>query len=91
MKFELEEYHRNTPDKEFLEDLKTVAKKIGKNSVTRFEYDDKGRFHSGTLVRRFGTWYSALEKAGLDKTRTPMNLPAEELFHNLEEIWGETR
>lgn len=87
MKFELEEYHRNTPDGEFLDDLKAVAKAVGKNSVTRFDYDDKGRFHSSTLVRRFGTWYAALEKAGLDKTRTPMNLPVEELFHNLEEMW----
>jgi len=87
MKFELEEYHRNTPDKEFLDDLRSVAKTVSKNSVTRFEYDDKGRFHSGTLVRRFGTWYTALEKAGLDKTRTPMNLPPEELFYNLEEMW----
>lgn len=87
MKFELEEYHRNTPDKELLDDLKAVAKKVGKNSVTRFEYDDKGRFSSSGLVRRFGTWYAALEKAGLEYTRTPMNLPEEDLFLNLEEIW----
>src|SRR3989344_7729070 len=87
MKFELEEYHRNTPDKDFLDDLKLVAKTLGKTSVTRADYDDKGRFHSSTLVRRFDTWYNALEKAGLDKTRTPMNLPMEELFYNLEEMW----
>ncbi len=87
MKFKLEKHHRNTPDSEFLEDLANVAKTIGKNNVTRFEYDEKGRFHSGTLINRFGTWYKALEKAGLEKTRTPMNLPVEELFQNLEELW----
>jgi hypothetical protein len=28
-----------------------------------------------------------LEKAGLETTGTPVNLPDEELFDNLEEIW----
>jgi hypothetical protein len=87
VRFTLDEYHRGISDDALLDDLKVVAKRLAKNSVTRFEYDDKGRFHSTTLVRRFGTWFSALEKAGLEKTRTPMNVSNEELFHNLEEIW----
>lgn len=86
-KFELEEYHRNTPDKELIADLRRVASLLKKKSVTRAEQDDNGKFHSTTLVRRFGGWLNALEEAGLEKTRTPMNLPEEELFKNLEEIW----
>lgn len=87
MKFELEEYHRNTPDEELINDLKQVAEKSNKTSITRELYDEKGKFNSGTLIRRFGSWFDSLEKAGLEKTRTPMNLPEEELYHNLEEIW----
>ena len=87
MKFELEEYHRNTPDNELTADLKRVALEVNKNSVTRAEYDEKGKFHSSTLINHFGSWFDALEKAGLEKSRTPMNLPEDELFRNLEEIW----
>ena len=87
MKFELEEYHRGVKDEELIADLQRVASESDKKSVTRYEQDDKGRFHSTTFVRRFGSWFSALEKAGLEKTRTPMNLPEEDLFKNLEEIW----
>lgn len=89
-KFELEEYHRNTPSEDLIADLRRVASELNKKSVTRAEQDDRGKFHSTIFVRRFGTWLDALEKAGLEKTRTPMNLPEEELFKNLEEIWTMT-
>jgi hypothetical protein len=87
MTFELETYHRNVPDSELITDLRRVASGIGKNSVTRKEQDEKGSFNSGTFIKRFGTWFGALEKAGLDKTRTSRNLPVEYLFRNLEEVW----
>ena len=87
MKFELDDYHRGVTDGVLIADLKRLALEINKKSVTRDVYDEKGKFNSTTYIRRFGSWYSALEKAGLEKTRTPMNLPEEELFKNLEEIW----
>jgi hypothetical protein len=87
MKFELDDYHRGVTDEELIADLKRVALEIDKKSVTRDVCDEKGKYHSTTYIRRFGSWYNALEKAGLEKTRTPMNLPEEELFQNLEEIW----
>ena len=87
MKFKLEEYHRNATDNDLIADLQRVASELRKNSVTRAEQDERGRFCSTTFVRRFGSWFGALEKAGLQKTRTPMHLPEEELFKNLEEVW----
>jgi hypothetical protein len=87
MRFELEEYHRNVSDDELISDLKRVASKMGKNSVTTYEQNEIGKFHSTTFTRRFGSRFAALERAGLQKTRTPMNLSNEELFLNLEEIW----
>lgn len=87
MKFELEEYHRGVKNEELIADLQRVASELNKNSVTRDEQDNRGKFHSTTFIRRFGSWFDALEKAGLEKTRTPMNLPEEDLFQNLEEIW----
>jgi hypothetical protein len=87
MKFELEEYHRGVTDGELISDLKRVAAELNKNSITRDDYKDCGKYGVTTYIRRFGSWFSALEKAGLEKTRTPMNLPEEGLFENLEEIW----
>ena len=87
MKFELEEYHRGVKDEELISDLKRVASELNKNSVTQEEYREKGKYAVTTCIRRFSSWYKALEKAGLEKSRTPMNLPEEELFQNLEEIW----
>jgi hypothetical protein len=87
MKFELDDYNRNIPDNLLIEDLASVAKKLDKTSVTHEEYNLNGKYSSTTYLRRFGSWFNALEKAGLQKTRTPANIPEEDLFKNLEEIW----
>jgi len=87
MKFELEEYHRGITDEELLADLKRIVLELNKTAITRADNDKRGKYHSATYIRRFGSWFNALEKAGLEKTRTPMNLPEKELFQNLEEIW----
>lgn len=86
MKFELDTYNRNTPDQELLDDLIKVAQELGKYKVTIDEYNEKGKFHSTTLTRRFGNWFDTLEKAGLKKTRN-LNLTNEELFENIEQVW----
>ena len=87
MKFELEEYHRGIKNEELIADLQRVASELNKSAVSRADYDEKGKFGTTTHIRRFGSWFKALEKAGLQKTRTPMNLPEEELYKNLEELW----
>ena len=86
MKFQLESHHRNIPDQELIDDLVRVAKELNQNKVTIDQYNDKGRFHNTTFNRRFGSWFKALEKAGLEKTRT-LNISNEELFENLVETW----
>ena len=86
LKFELNTYHRNTPDKELLDDLKKVAIKLGKNNMTRDEYREDGKFGDTTIARRFGTWNKALEKAGL-QINIKFNLSDAELFKNIEEVW----
>ncbi len=87
MKFELEEYHRGITNEELIADLKRIALKLNKTALHRTDYDEHGKYGTTTYIRRFGSWFNALEKSGLEKTRTPMNLPEEELFKNLEEIW----
>jgi len=85
MKFELENYNRNTPDEKLIADLKRVSSEL-KKSPTIEEYNERGSYHATTITRRFGNWFKALEVAGLEKTRN-LNISEEELFKNLEEIW----
>lgn len=74
-----------SPD-EFIPDLKRVAKLLGKSSVTTTEYQEHGRFASSTLANHFGSWFAALDAAGLDRTRT-LHVTDEQYFKNLERVW----
>ena len=65
MEFVLNEYHRNTPDEDLIEDLKRVAGIHQKPSITQKEYLQYGKYASRTIVMRFGSWNEALKKAGL--------------------------
>jgi Homing endonuclease associated repeat/HNH endonuclease len=87
MAFELDDYHRNMSDDELVADLRRVASELGKESVTMEEQNERGRFHAATYFRRFGNWFRALDAAGLQYSRPPMNTPEEDLFRNLEEVW----
>ena len=69
MKFKLEEYHRNISDAELIEDVRSVAIKLEKNTVTLAEYEQYGKYHPTTLTRRFDSWFSVLEKSNLELIR----------------------
>lgn len=90
MKFELEPYKRrepkNTreaPDEELIADVVRVAKLLKKNSVTKQEYDQHGKYSTHALHNRFGGWFSVLGLARLHATRSLLNIPKEELVHDL--------
>ena len=87
MKFELEEYHRGITDEELIADLKRVANEFNKKSVSFLRYNERGRYNSSTLARRFGSWSEVLKRAGLQMNRHPVDISEEELFQNIEEIW----
>ncbi|CCY75513.1 HNH endonuclease [Brachyspira aalborgi] len=86
MEYILVEHHRNVSDEELIKDLKEVALKLGKDKVTQREYKTLGKYGRRTLITRFGSWNKSLEKAGLSTTAR-MNIPEEELFQNLADLW----
>lgn len=65
MKFELEPYHRNVPEKELLADVQRVAQLLSKSSLSRTEYDRQGKYSASGLQKRFGTWTECQKLAGL--------------------------
>lgn len=87
MKFELKEYHRNISKDDLIMDLQHVAKKLNKNTVTIDDYETYGRFHPTTLIRRLGSWFEILNIAGLEPSRSSINISNEELFSNLQDLW----
>ena len=68
MKFELNEYHRNVSDEELIADVKRVAIKLGKNTLTGDEYLLHGKYHLSTVRRRLGhgSWKKVLELCALE-------------------------
>lgn len=56
MRFELNEFHRNVPDTELIEDLQRVSNLLKQDTVTMDAYTQYGKFHATTLTRRFGNW-----------------------------------
>ena len=59
---------------------------MGKDKITREEYDNFGKYSAGTMGRRFGTWNKALQKAGIELSNK-WDISEEELFKNIEEVW----
>lgn len=70
MEFKLNEYHRDTSDEEFLDDLRRVAELLSKENLTMSEYQKNGKYHPSTIAHRFGGWRNSLKKAGLSLTKT---------------------
>jgi len=86
MNFKLRMNARYFTNKDLLEDIKKVARLLKNKSLSREEYDKRGKFSSATIYRRFNGWNNALKKARL-KSRIEYNISEKDLFDNLEKIW----
>ena len=73
-------------DEELLADLRRVAEILGTSTVSMPKYRKLGKFHDGTLAKRFGTWNSALSQAGLTISNE-VNIPDARLFENILMLW----
>jgi hypothetical protein len=85
MKFQLKPDNRNASDEDLLEDLLRTANQLGLQSIKSREYDKIGRFHSGTITKRFHGWNAALEKASLNPGRQ-CNISEEELISEIKRV-----
>jgi hypothetical protein len=84
--FKLKLRRRGIPDAEIVTDIVETAKRLQTRTITRTAYDAHGSFGATTVLRRFKTWNAALEAAGLDLSNR-LNIPEEELFENLADVW----
>ncbi len=73
-------------DEELLVDLRRIAELLGSSTVSMPKYRKLGKFDDSTLTRRFGTWNSALSKAGLTISNE-LNISDDRLFENILTLW----
>jgi len=73
-------------DEDFLEDLRRVARQLGRDRLGQTEYNRHGRYNSQMIARRFGSWGKAVERAGLATVGHP-HPGVEELFDNILAVW----
>ena len=52
-------------DASLLDEMRRVAALLPDGVIRRDDFDSRARVHTGTLIRRFGGWQQALERAGL--------------------------
>ncbi len=75
-------------DDEVIADVRRVAKELGVDGITAYEYDQNGVFSSSTLVKKYDGWNKILELSGL-KPILNRNFSNEEMFEEIERIWVE--
>ena len=84
--FQIRLNRRGIPTSEIVDDLKRVATEVGRPSITRLEYDERGIFGATTVLRKFGGWNKALTAADLTVLHR-QDISNEELFENLANVW----
>jgi hypothetical protein len=77
----------NTPDSVLIADVKKTARKLRQATLTKAQYEDHGTYNPSTLVKRFGTWFTVLRLAGLEKSRSSLYVAQADLFENLKRVW----
>ena len=73
-------------DEELLSDLRLIAENLNRETVPQKVYGKLGRYDYSTIIRRFGSWNSALLAAKLSISNE-IDLSDERLFENLLVLW----
>ena len=86
MKFELAHDRRNISDEVILQDMKRVAEVVSSPVLRQRDYGEHGKFAINTAIRRFGSWASAVQRAGLTRS-VDRDISDVHLFENLLRLW----
>lgn len=74
------------PGENFLEDMKRVAQKLEKQSITITDYEKNGKYGSSAVCKRFGGWNKAKKAANLAINRV-YNSTEKDYFENILNVW----
>jgi hypothetical protein len=89
LEFKLNEFHRDLSKEELIDDLRTVAKGLNLNYVSRSVYEKTGKYSATPFLSNFGSWINALKNAGLEITRDTKDykkISESELINSVREV-----
>jgi len=70
-----------------LKELRTVANRLGKETITKDEFNRLSTIETGTVRKRFGSWNKALAAAGLRLVSHAHRYTNDECFENMLQVW----
>ncbi|PHQ97547.1 MAG: hypothetical protein COB40_04410 [Marinosulfonomonas sp.] len=79
---------RNISDVALLDDLRRVAGSTDSATVRQRDYKQLGNYGVTTVIRRFGGWNAAIERAGIIKT-VDRSIPDQDLIDEIHRVWKE--
>jgi len=86
VRFELSHDRRNISDDDILTDMRQAAMSLDSHVLRQKDYKSHGKYAVRTAIRRFGSWASAVEQAGLTKS-VDRKISEEQLFENILDLW----
>ncbi len=85
-KKKLKEFRSYTDDQMILE-LRSIAQKLGVSTYTMEQFNKYSSIHPETIRRRFGSWWSAMNQAGLVISNRGKRYSDDDYFENLLTVW----
>jgi hypothetical protein len=76
-------------EEECLNELRRVSKILGRNALSSKDFTKHARFTSNPVIRRFGSWQKALERAGLelcDQSKREIQLSESKCIQELQRV-----
>ena len=86
-KIKVQVKNSNITQQDILTDIKSVAKKIDKMTLTSRDYRKHGKFSDSTVLSKFKKWNIALSEAGLE-TPKKRDITIVDLIENLANVWN---
>lgn len=86
---DLKNNRKNDPvsEDEIISDILRVANRMNKQTITTTEYSEFGKHSYPRIIKHFGSWANALQKAGLLSTGFVASLSDIEILEEIERIW----
>ncbi len=85
IQFKAEPFHYAIPDRELLDDLQSVARRLNAATLFAQQYQKHGRFSATILRTRFGSWNAALQAAHLQPS-APRQVEDQSILSDLVKV-----
>lgn len=84
---QLQPVGRQMSNDDLLAELQSIARKVGRNTITMEDVNTHSKVGPAIFGRRFGSWQKALQSAGLKIARSGQRFTDDDLFENLLVVW----